>query len=179
MRWRCIWVHHRLALFVGDDLSSSETQQVTNHLEVCAACRRKEMSLRQSHDALLLLRVTNSEPRETSMPSLWPALQNAVTSLQAKPAPERSWLPISAVLAASVAIAIVLWNRPTSPPSAVLPSVRPYPAISRDVTAASLPGSSSEVPRFDEFDELEPGVFPDTYYHLPKARPVSLSVYDF
>lgn len=122
MGWRCRRVRRLLALYVGDDLTEPERRAAEAHVAACPNCRAYLASLERSRDSLLQCR-TQTSGDETS-PSLWPALKNR---LQAAPpaAPRRnSWLPVGAMTAATVAIAVVLWNRP----AASLPSVRSVPS---------------------------------------------------
>jgi hypothetical protein len=110
MGWRCVNVRRRLPLFAGDDLPEQEKESVELHLNKCANCRDRLASLRESRDFIQQYASVPAEP-DTS-PSLWPSIRNQLAHRYYARRPRRALLPVSAVAAASIAIGVVLWNRP-------------------------------------------------------------------
>lgn len=158
MGWRCSSVRRRLALFVGDDLSGHERRAVAEHLTDCASCRDLLAALRRSREVMQICR-TEHPDRDTS-PALWPSVRGHLTEREFSRGPRRFWLPAGAVAAASVAIGVVLWNRPGQ-----LEPVHNRSSFPSTSTA----DSSFTISKLDADEELSPA---PPYFHLENAHPV-------
>src|SRR5262245_7892592 len=115
MGWRCVLFQNHLALYAGDDLSESEARAVETHLQCCPACRRRVDTLAQSR-RLLTDCIANPVDTEPLGSSMWPALASRLRERSVRQRPRASWLPMGAMVAASVAIGVVVWNRPANLP---------------------------------------------------------------
>ena len=180
MGWRCVRVRRQLALLVGDDLPEREKTSVESHLTRCAGCREHRASLERSREALAGLRAESAEP--SSAGSLWPALRDRLASVETS-RPRRSWFPAGAMLAASIAMAIVLLNKPAKL-EPVQGESSPY--INSDEIAAA--GDSLFTTRSAELRETDSPArselddefqLPIPYFHLESARPVGFSPREF
>jgi hypothetical protein len=167
MSWRCLRVRNRLALCVGDDLAERDRRSVERHLAGCPSCRDHLVRLRRAREAMIC-----SEPVLETISPLWPALRGRLQDVQIGRRPERPWLPIGALAAASIAIAAVLWTQPYRSDARVANLSHP-----RDLTAShdSLPDSlpAFSQPRSPEWlvgdrRRLPPGT---SYFHLERAQP--------
>ena len=115
MGWRCFIVRKQLALFVGDDLTDGQKRTVKTHLEVCPSCRLHLAALQRSREAMLQCVAEHSLPG----PSLWLSLRNRLEPpVHSRPV-QLSWLPLGALAAASVAIAVMLWDHRGGPAPAL------------------------------------------------------------
>lgn len=166
MGLRCVTVRRRLALFVGDDLSGDERKAVEVHLTECASCRDVLAWLRRSREVIQKCR-TESAETDTS-PSLWPSIRCQLTERGFSRGPRRSWLPAGAVAAATIAIGVVLWNRP-----ARLEPVHDHSSVPATATADSSftihePDPDKMIGRLAD-EEWSPA---SAYFHLESARPV-------
>ena len=124
MGWRCFIVRRQLALFVGDDLTDGQKRTVETHLEVCPSCRLQFAALQRSREAMLQCGVEHSPIG----PSLWPRLRSRLEPAELSRPVQPSLLPLGALAAASVAIAVMLWN-----------------GSGKSISATSVPHGSSSV----------------------------------
>jgi hypothetical protein len=165
MGWRCVSVRRRLALFVGDDLSEPERRALERHVSKCASCCEYLASLQRSQEVIQQYRVQPAASENA--PSLWPGLCRQLPAREFLRCPRRSWLPPSAVAAASIAIAVVLWNRPA----------RLEPVPDRSSLRSTLATDPSFAVSKLNSEELidRPGnerTLPaPAYFHLEKAEP--------
>ena len=175
MGWRCVSVRRRLALFVGDDLSEHEKRSVELHLNGCASCRDRLAALRGSRDVVQQYQAVLSDLEP--LPSLWPSIRRQLTLQEFSRRPRRSWLPVSAVAAATIAMGVVLWNRPAY--LEPFPDRTPRSAIPTADSSGHAFNSVS-VPRLKSgkmvsHSALGEGDSPGTpHFHLESARPVGL-----
>jgi len=180
MGWRCVSMRRRLALFVGDDLSEHEKRSVQHHLNGCTSCRDRLASLRKSRD---VIQQYQTEPSDlATLPSLWPVLRHQLTQRELSRRPRRSFLPASAVTAATVAIGVVLWNRPARLES--LPGRAPDSAIHAADSSDKARNASSDPTLNSEkmigrsaLDQGNSHGVP--YFHLESAHPVGLIPNEF
>ncbi len=179
MGWRCVRVRRQLALLVGDDLPEREKASVESHLSRCASCREHQASLQRCRDAFVGLRAETVDSKLADL--LWPGLRGRLTSVETSRS-RRAWLPVGAMAAASIAMGVVLLNRPAtlepvqSESSQNFNSETPefadllYASRAAELRATDSP-SRSEV---DDAPELS-----SPYFHLESARPVGLSPREF
>ncbi|MBI3464222.1 MAG: zf-HC2 domain-containing protein [Planctomycetes bacterium] len=111
MGWRCFIVRKQLALFVGDDLSDSQKRTVQSHLELCPSCRLHYAALQRVREVMVQCGEENSQ----FGPSLWPSLRNRLEPAEFSRPVQPAWLPLGALAAASVAIAVMLWDHRGAP----------------------------------------------------------------
>ena len=175
MGWRCVSVRRRLALFAGDDLSEHEKRSVEIHLNGCASCRDRLAALRGSRDVIQQYQAVPSDL--DTLPSLWPRIRHQLTQQELSRRPGRSWLPVSAVAAATIAMGVVLWNRPAHlepfPDRAPRSAIPTADSSDHEFNGVSIPRLQSE--KMTSRSALEQGNSPGTpYFHLESARPVGL-----
>ena len=115
MGWRCFMIRKQLPLFVGDDLSDSQKRTVQSHVERCPSCRLQYAALQRSREALVQC---GAEDLEFG-PPLWPSLGSRLGSDELNKPVRPSWLPLGALAAASVAIAVMLWDHRAGPAPAL------------------------------------------------------------
>lgn len=166
MGWRCVSVRRRLALFVGDDLSEHEKRSVEFHLNECASCRDLLAALHRSRE---VIQKCSTEPAETdTSPSLWQSVRRQLTEREFSRGPRRSWLPAGAVAAATIAIGVVLWNRPGHLEPVQYRSSFP----STSTTDFSFTVSSLDSGTMIGHSANEGLSAPPPYFHLESAHPV-------
>jgi hypothetical protein len=164
---------------VGEDLSEQENGAVETHLRTCLPCRIRAEALRRSRQAIIQCRSIAGEVEEL-LPSVWPALKAQLVDRHPDRDTGPSWLPVGAMVAACMAIAVVVWNRPAA--------VHAFPVTFQGTLSANADlepdwaaGLSS--PTFEARSEVEG--WPEattkrgTYFHLESAVPVGLSAGDF
>ena len=180
MGWRCRGFRTQLALLIGDDLSAREKAGVEFHLNGCPSCREYLASLRRSREARVRL---HHDPRDSdAVPSLWPTLESRLNRVEPVVPVRRSWLPIGAMAAASVAMATIIWNRSVDfgpSQSAQAPANDPSPIYGVEpVSVLDVTGSG----RFGQSEQPDVWVEPvdgRSDYHLENARPVGRSPQEF
>ena len=105
-----------LALYALEELTGSERQELEQHLETCAACRREVQALRGDL-GLLALASSGPRPPARSKDRLLRAIAAEPRGISAPaPAPQRrrglSWGLIPAVVALGLLVAVgTLWNK--------------------------------------------------------------------
>ena len=130
----CGWARPRLALLAGGELAGADRRKVERHLIVCADCRSRLASLRESLGALH--RLASHPPLSADAPSLWPALARqlreerrpaSTASLWTRPAP---WIGLSLAASVLVATASSSWlaSHPSRRSPATVADSRPSPA---------------------------------------------------
>ena len=180
MGWRCVWVRRQLPLYVGEDLTERDQSCVETHLRVCHPCRNHMESLRRSRQAMIDCRSIASD--KEIVPSVWPALKLCLNERSSTKSTSATWLSVGALLAASIAIGVVIWNRPTHVqplagfemgPGSLSANVDWEPAWT-----AGLASPAVQIP--SEFDRMpERFMRPGTRFYLEGAIPFRASTGDF
>jgi anti-sigma factor RsiW len=181
MGWRCVLYQNHLALYVGDDLSESETRAVETHLQSCPACRRRVDALGESRR---LLTDCPSDPADSELGhSIWPALARRLHERNVRQRPRASWLPMGAMVAASVAIGVVVWNRPVNLPP--LPGAVSGPGGASTSNDWNAPDWAAGLTLPTRSDRATPrslrndAMMDEPQFHLETAVPLRLSDGDF
>lgn len=171
-RWGCVLHRRKLLLLVGDDLQERERQSVEAHVRDCATCRERLASLRRS---LAVLR-SRAEPAGPEFVSLWPSIRGRLAHVET-PVGGAMWSPWLALAAASVAIAVMLANRPdTSNQSVIVDARANPPALTWAPSRTADPGVLAGLDRAAS-DDFAPQS--SAYFHLERAQPVGYSLKDF
>lgn len=158
IRWSCWAVRKKLALLVGDDLGDEERRRVESHVRACPTCRERWASLRSSRDAML-----SAFDAEDCPLALWPSVRSRIESSELRIRVQPRWLPAGAMIAASVAIFTMIWNRPQSSDSTRGPRggarVSSFAEPAMDFVAGS------------EFEAMMDDAGPRSHFHHEHMRP--------
>ena len=180
MGWRCWCARRQLALLVGDDLSDPERRSVELHLSTCPACRERLASLERSHAAMLGDWGAAADSLADS--SLWPSLRSCIAHTDLSRTQRRSLLPVGALVAASLAIATILWNRPAGHSSDLGLTL---PLNSGSIGTVGKPMDVVSVPdlwdgeSLDRMDLSDESRMRRSHFHLERALPVGFPPHDF
>lgn len=106
----CEQIQNDIALWVGNDATPQEAEQVRQHLATCPECRAQAQRLKT---AMAMVGRSTPEPTYDTTDSLWPAIARRLPQRPRK-TPEtswRRWLPSVAatVVAAGVMVAVVVF----------------------------------------------------------------------
>jgi anti-sigma factor RsiW len=105
----CEQIQNDIALWVGNDATPQEAEQVRQHLATCPDCRAHAQRLKT---AMAMVGRSTPEPTYDTTDSLWPAIARRLPQRPRKTADAswRKWLPSVAatVVAAGVMVAVVV-----------------------------------------------------------------------
>lgn len=133
----CRTARQKIALWVGNDLASSEVESVEEHVDECADCQRHVEELLSSSDVLVAFNADSI--RAGKRDSIWPYLQDRLRTCENRFSVRDFGFRIAgvtAILAASFAVAI-------------LPDMTLSPRVSERATMKATPVAARPSNRSD------------------------------
>lgn len=105
MGWECLRVRRQLPLWVGGDLTDRDSKRVERHVRDCPECHERSKALGRAREALV------GCAEEVNVDgSLWPEVERQLPYAKGFTL-SRYLFPAAALAAATVALAMLLWNR--------------------------------------------------------------------